>query len=679
VKKKHWLQSKQASQNKVGNHKMISGTRYLQIIKPLLKFLITILLPACYSVSIAQVSNPYQINGNAYQDNCNCYTLTNNDFNLVGAVWNEFKIDLTQPFDYYFNVYLGCEDSIGADGIVFALQTSLSSIGTNGEGMGFGGISPSIGVTIDTYPNGDDDDPSYDHIAIQANGDPRHQSANNLAGPVTALAGSNNIKDCQWHILHVSWDPVALNLSAQVDGVNRVSANIDLINQIFGGNANVYWGFTGSTGGSRDLQKFCTALNSYYSFPSQKTCYPAAVQFVDSSVAFGKILKWYWNFGDGTVDSVDQNPPLHSYPAPGDYTATLTILGNNGCLSDTFSQQIILGSKPVAGFGFSAMDCSGASVVFTDSSFVQYGSIDQWNWSNTSGTLNLDTTQGGLVRVFPPGPETIQLVVDTKQGCTSDTTEHSFLVNPRPTTSITVSDVCFGQPALFSAANTDPSVPITQWYWLPGDGTLDSSANVQHLYAKAGQYQVSVFATNDECHSDTLTAQLTVYQTDAFAGRDTIVAKNEPLQLHATGGEYYEWSPPTGLNDPSIADPVAILQNDQTYTLTVSSPIGCATTDTIQIKVYKGPAFYVPNAFTPNNDGRNDRFRVIAVGMASIYFFNIYNRYGQLIYSSTDTKEGWDGTFQGKAQPTGTFVWMVKGIDYNGVIHAAKGTVTLIR
>jgi gliding motility-associated-like protein len=564
--------------------------------------------------------------------------------------------------------------------MVFVLQANPNGIGTPGEDMGFGGISPSVGITIDTYPNGDDNDPSYDHISIQKNGDVHHVSPNNLAGPVAALVNSSNIKDCQWHVLHVTWDAAGQNLSAQMDGVNRVNANIDLVNQIFGGNSNVYWGFTGSTGGSKDLQKFCTALNPYYPLPPiQNSCFPEAIQFQDSSTAFGKIVKWYWNFGDGSVDSVDENPPPHNYPAAGIYTATLSILGNDGCLSDTFSQQIILGSKPVAAFGYSKPDCLGAPVLFSDSSTVQVGAISQWIWSNSSGTLDVDTTKGELLVILPAGPQTIELVVETKEGCISDTAEHSFEIYTRPAISMTIADVCIGQPAIFSASNNTPSIPVSQWYWLPGDGTLDSTADVQHIYTKQGQFQVSLFASTNGCYSDTITEPLTVYQTNAFAGNDTVIAVNEPLHLHATGGENYSWSPPNGLSNPNIADPVAVLQNDQTYILTASSPIGCMTMDSIQIKVYKGPAFYVPNAFTPNNDGRNDRFHCIAVGIVSIYFFNVYNRYGQLVYSTNDTKQGWDGTFQGKLQPTGTFVWMVKGIDYNGVVHADKGTVTLIR
>jgi hypothetical protein len=162
-------------------------------------------LLSLFAIAItADAQTPYVLNGSATQDNCHCYTLTQEIQTQSGSIWNKNKIDLSQPFDYFFNVYLGCKDLDGADGIAFVLQPVSTSLGSTGEGLGFGGIVPSLGVTIDTYQNTNDNDPFYDHIAIQANGDVQHFTANNLAGPVSALSTGGNIEDCQWHILEVN-------------------------------------------------------------------------------------------------------------------------------------------------------------------------------------------------------------------------------------------------------------------------------------------------------------------------------------------------------------------------------------------------------------------------------------------------------------------------------------------
>ena len=100
-----------------------------------------------------------------------------------GSVWNANKIDLNNSFDFIFNVYLGCKDADGADGIVFMLQPLNTSIGAGGQGIGFFGVNPSVGIVLDTWQNIDLNDPAYDHISIQINGNSKH--GNDLAGPVS--------------------------------------------------------------------------------------------------------------------------------------------------------------------------------------------------------------------------------------------------------------------------------------------------------------------------------------------------------------------------------------------------------------------------------------------------------------------------------------------------------------
>ena len=102
--------------------------------------------------------------------------------------------------------------------------------------------------------------------------------------------------------------------------------------------------------------------------------------------------------------------------------------------------------------------------------------------------------------------------------------------------------------------------------------------------------------------------------------------------------------------------------------------------DTIDVIVYKvTPGLYVPNAFTPNGDGNNDVFRPIPIGMKSINYFKVYNRRGQLVFSTSTQNKGWDGTFKGAPQDSQVYVWIVEGIDYQDKVIFQKGTVTLIR
>jgi gliding motility-associated-like protein len=169
-----------------------------------------------------------------------------------------------------------------------------------------------------------------------------------------------------------------------------------------------------------------------------------------------------------------------------------------------------------------------------------------------------------------------------------------------------------------------------------------------------------------------------------FAGNDTLVTAGQPVQLDVTPpdeppGTLYSWSPPTFLDDPSIATPVATLTANQWYVVTATTPGGCEEKDGILIKVYKGPDIYVPTAFTPNNDGLNDRLFPVTVGIASFKSFQVFNRWGQMVYSSTALQPGWDGKLQGVEQGSASFTWFAEGVDFKGNSIRRRGFVTLIR
>ena len=169
----------------------------------------------------------------------------------------------------------------------------------------------------------------------------------------------------------------------------------------------------------------------------------------------------------------------------------------------------------------------------------------------------------------------------------------------------------------------------------------------------------------------------------AFAGNDTAAVVNQPLVLRATGAEFYLWEPPGNLNSNSVQAPTAIFSESGVYTYSVKvyTSEGCFSYDTINIKVYKtGPDIFVPNAFTPGK-GQNYLFRPIPVGISTIEYFQVYNRWGQLVYNGNAQSEGlgWDGTFGGKPQDADTYVWVVQGKDYTGKTVKKKGTVVLVR
>ena len=149
------------------------------------KFLYLLVLLTVSQKQYAQ----YTLNNNAFQNACNEYRLTEYVNGQRGSVWNNTKINLTQSFDFNFSVFLGKNDSPGADGMAFVLQPISTSVGTSGGGMGYQGVTPSVGITIDTYQNGTDNDPTFDHIAIQLNGNINHSSINKIPNPDKQFVG----------------------------------------------------------------------------------------------------------------------------------------------------------------------------------------------------------------------------------------------------------------------------------------------------------------------------------------------------------------------------------------------------------------------------------------------------------------------------------------------------------
>lgn len=590
-------------------------------------------------------------------------------------MWNNNRIDLRQSFNFTFDVYLGCLDVDGADGIVFGLQSiSAKVLGLNGNGLGIQGVSPSVGVTLDTYRNLNDMDPIYDHLSIQVNGDIDHRTANNIAGPVQISAASDNVEDCKWHTLTVNWDATTKKYDISFDVVPRLSIVKDFVTDIFGGNPIVYWGITGGTGGFINVQKFCLQLSAFFKLPpNQRQCVGDVIQFLDSSRS-GATIKRYWDFGDGSnIDSININP-VHTYSAAGDYQVSLKVKGFDDCI-EPYAQTIRIGSKPVA--DFSIENSCQQSTVLLDSSYTSLGTINNWYWTLGNGTTS--GIQNPTTNYLTPGPKTISLAVKSLEGCVSDTTYKNIIVDPQPVPMMSFADACKNTIVDFTASDNSGNMGLS-WNWNFGDGLPGTGNPTQHSYSSAGNFNVTLYAqTQNGCKSAPIQKIINIYGTNANAGNDINAAELQPIQLHATGGITYQWAPPFGLNNPNIPDPIAILSKDQTYYLTAFTPQGCSSTDTITIKVYKGPELYVPNAFSPNNDDLNDVFKVIAVGIIEFKYLRIYNRWGQQVFQTADSNRGWDGTFKGKKQPPDVYVWITSARDFKGNIISRKGFVMLVR
>mgnify|MGYP000028157108 FL=1 len=539
-------------------------------------------------LSASGFAQQYILNGSATKINCYCYQLTNTNSTFqTGSVWNATKIDLNNGFDFSFNVFCGCKDADGADGIVFMLQPISTSIGTPGEGMGFAGVTPSIGITLDTYQNTNRNDPAYDHISIQANGIIDHGS--DLAGPTQISAFGDNVEDCLFRTLRISWDPAAQWLRTYFDGQLRLEKQIDLIKTIFKGDPFVYWGFSAATGGLTNDQLFCTALNPSFSIVNQniQTCANIPISFKDESTSFGPVLAYAWDFGDGTTSTIAN--PVHTYTTPGEYEVSYTITGFDGCVSDPLKRKVTVGDKPTA--SFKVFDtCTNNALRIINNSQPVYDPIATYSWYLNGSLINSNSANPVII-IPGTGTSTIELVATSAQGCVSDKAVQSVSTLPIPAIDATYKDGCVGDNILFSATQNDNATTISNWQWTINNA-VQSGSTVQQQFSTGGYYSISLQANADNgCTTILNTAPILVNAIDAHGGNDTIVVKNTPFELQATATQIgnenlvYSWTPSSLLNDASLQNATATLVDDERFYLTVSTTNGCTDTSSVFITV----------------------------------------------------------------------------------------------
>jgi len=263
---------------------------------------------------------------------------------------------------------------------------------------------------------------------------------------------------------------------------------------------------------------------------------------------------------------------------------------------------------------------------------------------------------------------------------------------PQATISPTDTSICYGAVAPLNGTitiGTSYSWSNLETLTNPGDGNIGATPYFIHAIAaplSTTDYVLSI--ENAGCPNpliDTFHIHV-IPPIIVDAGNDTAVVIGQPLQLHAssndTTGDIFTWTPVIGLNNPNIPDPVATLgaETDSVrYLVKATSEIGCYGVASILVRVFKTlPDIFVPNAFTPGK-GSNSIFRPIPVGVSSIQYFRVYNRWGQLVFATSAIGPGWDGRVNGKLQDPGSFVWMVQGTSYTGKTIFHKGTMILVR
>jgi len=375
-----------------------------------------------------------------------------------------------------------------------------------------------------------------------------------------------------------------------------------------------------------------------------------------------------WTPGYNVIETTSSTPVVF----PKTTTLYKIVLNDNGCINRD--------SVLVRVADLVTLNAGNDTTICTNDNMQLHASTNglHYNWSPSLTLNNLDI----LNPLATPSTTTTYLITSVIGGCTA-TDDITIKVMPRPFVNVSNdTSICYSSSVQINAQSNG-----TNFSWTPAISL--SNASVLNPIATpllTTQYIITATDNISGCSKPSYDSILITVLPKANAGtsRDTIIFAGQQLQLFATGGTNYLWTPATGLNDPTSPNPTILLygySDSIFYTVSVTNQYGCTDTAGIVVKVYKtNPDIFVPTGFTPNGDGRNDLFRPTYVGMKTIDYFQVYNRWGALLYSNNlNNGQGWDGTIKGVKQNTGTFIWMVRATDIIGNVHFKKGTVLLIR
>lgn len=650
-----------------------------------------------------------------------CYRLTTNANALSGYAYNPQSINLNDSFDVSFIVNVGSSD-IGADGIMFILRQSLDPqqliAGSSGGNIGYTGTgleNGSIGIEIDTYQNIDFGDPAADHIAIFKNASTNHNAANLLASAVQASSTSVNIEDGLDHVLRVKWNPTSSTLQVYFDCELRLSYIGNIINTVFGGNATVYYGLIGTTGGVSNAQSFCLTqpIDSLMTpLKNDTICAGESLQLN----AGNTLPSYQWWPSSGLSSSNIHNPiatptATTTYSVTASYncqsridSATVAIfetdkasfdLGNDTTLCQPDSLVIDLTNTSYAGYLWSDGSSEKVNVVYQSTALAI--TITHANGCSFSDTIEVEINSGPnfslgadktlcyddsvkLNLPFPVaesfwsnGATSPEIFVKTP-GLYWVRVSHDFVCYNTDTILVSLVEqpllnlgndtaICENTNLLKSAASSNAD----SYSW------SDNSSEAFVSLMDSGLYWVEI-SVNGCTFRDSILVSIIPNPTFEL-GNDTSICKGDMITISPkmTQLQALVWS-------DSSTDSSFLVQGAGVYAATALFDNGCQATDALEVSEMSCPNLLeIPNIFTPNGDHINDflepRFFTNIVSGE----LQIFNRWGQKLYLSDLSDAAWDGTQNGHDCPNGIYFWTAKYFDFEGTEHFDSGSFTLTR
>ncbi len=397
------------------------------------------------------------------------------------------------------------------------------------------------------------------------------------------------------------------------------------------------------------------------------TCEKSNLRLFDSSKAnAGKIVNWVWNTGVGADSVVNNgNPVNYTIALAGIYTVKLKVVTDSGCQSAISQKLLTVYPKPKVNFSVPSVCLPGGLGQFFDSTSIADNTqaLFTYRWQFGDGPLSGSSLKNPTHYYSATGPYTVKLLVVSSAACIDSLSKpiNTIYRQPKADFRFTPADTCAGGTIYFTDVSGSQSNTANR-YWAFGDGSVSNIVAPVKKMNNVGSFVTSFYFKNQQnCFSDTVTKIVVIHAYPVVnAGPDKFILEGDTSTIKAvvTGSNLrYVWLPGLYLNNATVVNPVTLPLADITYRLTATGIGGCKSFDEVLIKILK--ALGIPNAFSPNGDGINDTWNIQYIESYPGATVEVFNRYGQSVFSTTGYSKPWDGTNMGKPLPVGVYYYLI--------------------
>ena len=387
-------------------------------------------------------------------------------------------------------------------------------------------------------------------------------------------------------------------------------------------------------------------------------CMNETISFTNTSSA--NLSGWQWFFGDGGTAGIPN--PTHAYGQTGSYTVILVGTTNTGC-TDTATAVVQI-TRVILSLAPNDTACEGEMITLHASGALTYS----WTPSHGLSCYNCPSPNA-----YMDSSLVYTVIGKDAAGCADTASIDIYVVATGLAGAFGDTAICPGDTIQLRADDA------LSYHWSPPLYISDTSAQNPYVYPPESM-TYTFYGTYDLGCTDSSTVKVAVVPKATIYLPDSVtIWPGESYQMDpGTNALYFHWFPPFGLNNTEIMNPVANPGVNTRYFIEASTEWGCSILDSIDVYVRLESVLDIPNAFTPGS-APNQTIKIVRRGDATVKLFSIYNRWGQKVFETSNIDEGWDGTFNGKPQPMGVYVFQVEAFTNTGRRFYKQGNITLLR